>query len=178
MTPETIRTISQVRQEFYTAFAAAIDAPVNITKGNLYSSNTPRVSWTDRYQRLNYICVYAHVAPDQLLPDRPLILRLGVNKGLGLESVRRGKDSQQISQKLLRFELTLLPDEILDFVPWLASLLQSSVKSHEAMELPPHQLNLNTLDELLLYGAWTQHATRCFAQNDDHSQLKTSAWQG
>lgn len=172
MTPETIRTLGQVRQEFYIAFAAAIDAPANITKGNLYSSNTPRISWTDRHQRLNYLCVYAHVAPDQLLPDRPLILRLGVNKGLGLDA-RHGKESQQASQKLLRFELTLLPDEILDFVPWLASLLQSSVKSYEIMELPPCRLNLNTLDELLLYGAWTQQATRCFAQKDEHRQLKT-----
>ncbi|NJL87212.1 MAG: hypothetical protein HC886_16520 [Leptolyngbyaceae cyanobacterium SM1_1_3] len=165
MTPEAIRTISQIRQEFYTLFAAAIDVSVSITKGNSYSSNTSKISWIDRYERLNYVCVYAHTAPDQLLPERPLILRLGINRGLGLEPAKRSKEAQQSDQKLLRFELTLLPDEILSFVPWVADLLQSYEKGSSAIGSPPCLLNFDTLDQLLLHGAWTQRATCAFPKD-------------
>lgn len=166
MTPEAIRTVGQVRQEFHTLFSAAIGMPVNITKGNPQSGNAPKISWTDQDQRLNYVCLYAHIAPDVMLPNRPLILRLGVNKGLGLESAKRLKASQPASQKLLRLELTLLPSEVLPFVPWIVSLLQSDDLDSDRVVSPPSPLNFDTLDRLLRHGAWTQKATRCLAQED------------
>ncbi|MFE4107620.1 hypothetical protein [Almyronema epifaneia] len=173
MTPEAIRTISQVRHEFYKLFAAEISEPVNITKGNSYSSNTAKVSWIDRYQRPNYACLYAHIAPDRLLPDRPLILRLGVNQGLNFEPTKRHQELHLNRQKLLRFELTLLPDEILKFVPWLISLLQTHEKG-SGLITPPCLLNFDTLDELLLYGAWTQKAEVAFCQSMPQKPLVAS----
>ncbi|NER80685.1 MAG: hypothetical protein F6K42_14160 [Leptolyngbya sp. SIO1D8] len=164
MTPEAIRIISQIRHEFHASLAEGIGVPVNITKGTSYSSNFPKISWTDSDQRLNYVYVYAHVAPDTLIPDRPLILRVGVNKGLGLEPAKRVQKKQKTSQKLLQFELTLLPDEIFDFVPWLISLLRFYAADPAKVISPPCTLNPDTLDELILQGAWTPKAKQCFAQ--------------
>jgi len=31
-----------------------------------------------------YVCVYAHTVPDALVPERPFILRMAVNKGAGV----------------------------------------------------------------------------------------------
>lgn len=165
MTPEAIRKIGKVRQEFHTEFAAIIDVPVNITKGDSYSSNFPKLSWVDLNQRLNYVYVYAHIAPDQLLPDRPLILRIGVNKGLGWEAVKRSQGSKGKGDKVLRFDLTLLPDEILDFIPWLVGLLKSDDSDTRKVINPPFPLNCSTLCELLRNGAWTQNAKLCLAEN-------------
>lgn len=164
MTPEAIRKLSQIRDEFNALFSAAIGVPVSITKGSSHSSNAAKITWEDRHQRQNYICVYAYIAPDELLPDRPLILRLGINKGLGHEAAKRGRKNQLISQKPLRFELTLLPDEVLKCVPWVISLLQSYDQGLELEDLPPCRLNFDTLDELVRHGAWTQRATLCFSQ--------------
>ena len=171
MTPEAIHTVADIRQDFYTSFAAAIGLPVNITKGNSYSSNTPKITWTDRHQRANYICVYAHMAPDELLLHRPLILRLGVNQGLGLEPSKRGKASPSLGPKLLQFELTLLPSEVLKFVPWLVALFQANDTGADLELAPPCQLQLDSLKDLLTHGAWTPRAAQVIAnmQADYHT---------
>lgn len=166
MTPEAIRTVGQVRLEFHDLFSASIGMPVSITKGNPQSGNAPKISWVDQAQRSNYVCLYAHIAPDVILPDRPLILRLGVNKGLTLDSAKRLKPGQSTSQKVLRFELTLLPDEVLKFVPWVTRLLQTNGQGSEETISPPAPLTVETLSQLLVHGAWTQTASRCLAQTD------------
>jgi hypothetical protein len=160
MTPEAIRTITDIRQEFYDQLASALDGPVHITKGSSYLGNIPKIAWTDSYEKANYACIYAHTAPDALVPDRPLILRLGINQGLGLDPAKGKKTSSRRGQKLLKFELTLLPNELLKFVPWVVNLL----RTHEAgtdMELePPCQLNSEALVDLVAHGAWTDKAAQ------------------
>lgn len=165
MTPNAIRTLAQVRQDFYAAFAESIGFPVTTTKGGSHSSNASKIAWADSQQRANYICVYAHLAPDVLIPERPLILRLGVNKGLGLEPAKRKKESPAKIQKLLRFEVTFLPNEILALVPWIVNLLKSQDDQPEIEVTPPVSLGDSiALDALIAQGAWTQNASRCFAQ--------------
>ncbi len=160
MTPEAIRTVTDIRQEFYTLLGHSLGVPVHITKGSSYLGNTPKMSWTDNFQKLNYICVYAHTAPDELVPDRPLILRLGINQGLGLEPVKGKRHLLPKGQKLLKFELTLLPDEVLQFVPWVADILNSYQTGFDMELEPPCQLNSDTLADLLAYGAWTCEAAQ------------------
>ena len=160
MTPEAIRTVTDSRQEFYTLLANALDVPVNITKGNSYLGNTPKISWTDRFQNANYICIYAHLAPDVLMPDRPLILRLGMNQGLGLEPAKGKKNKSTPGPKLLKFELTLLPEELIKFAPWVIELVHAYEMGMD-MELdPPCQLTISTLADLVSQGAWTYEAAQ------------------
>lgn len=159
MTPEAIRIVSQLRHEFYSLFAAAMKVPVRITNGNSYASNLSMASWIDDRQRLNYVLVYAHTAPDELVPERPFILRVAVNKGAGIVAVaRRGKGCQGLNQSWY-FELTLLPEEILDFLPWIVSLVKSHDKgSASFVKNPPHPFNFKTSNVLLFHDAWTQKA--------------------
>ncbi|MGD1908478.1 MAG: hypothetical protein ACFB0C_21190 [Leptolyngbyaceae cyanobacterium] len=165
MTPSAIRTLAQVRQDFYAEFAKQLGLPVTTTKGGSHSSNASKIAWADSQQRANYICVYAHIAPDALIPERPLILRLGVNKGLGLEPAKRKKETASSGQKVLRFEVTFLPDEIMGLVPWLVRLLQSQDDQPELEVTPPAAIGKAVpLNELLTQGAWTQKASDCFAQ--------------
>jgi hypothetical protein len=160
MTPEAIRTVTDIRQEFYNLLAPALGVPVHITKGSSYLGNTPKISWTDSFQKANYACIYAHMAPDELMPDRPLILRLGINQGLGLEPAKSRKSSLHQDHGLLKFELTLLPNELLKFVPWVVDLLHAH-ETGKDMELePPCQLSANTLADLVAHGAWTYEAAQ------------------
>ena len=164
MTPEAIRTVGQIRQEFYQAFAAEIDFPVTITKGNTCSSNPAKVSWCDHHQRPNYICLYAHIAPGHLRPHRPLILRLGLNQGLGLERAKRRLSTALHQSQLMQFHLTLLPQEALLFAPWLAEILNGHQATANWPMSSPQPLSCTTLHQLCRQGAWTQNAIDSYAQ--------------
>ena len=159
MTPQTIRIVSQLRSEFYSLFATAMEVPVNITNTNPYASNPSMASWMDNRQKLNYICVYVHTAPDELAPKRPFILRVAVNKGAGLiTTAKREKDCRGLNQSW-RFELTLLPEEILDFLPWIVSLIKSHDKGSASFVMePPHPFDFKMSHELLSDNVWTQQA--------------------
>ncbi|MEO1094494.1 MAG: hypothetical protein AAFX01_06295 [Cyanobacteria bacterium J06638_28] len=161
MTPEAIRIVGQVRSEFYKSFAATIDEPFTITKGSSYSSNLPKISWVDSLQRSNYICIYAYAAPDVLIPERPLILRLGVNQGLEIESPKRLIGSGLQQPRKLQFCLTLLPSEVLAFVPWVQDCFQSHSQGLKELPAAPSSLSTQKWRELLSQGVWTQSAIAC-----------------
>lgn len=159
MTPETIRIITQLRREFYTLFAAAMKVPVSITNGSSSTGNPPIASWIDNRRRLNYLRIYAYSAPDDLTPERPFILQLSVNKGGGVAGATKWRRDYQGLNQDWHFQLTLLPEQILDFLPWLVSL----VKSHDEgfasfVQEPPHPFEFNSSNALLFNEAWTQKA--------------------
>lgn len=160
MTPEAIRTISHLRHEFYSLFATAMQVPVSVTNRNSYAGNLSMASWIDSWQRLNYVCVYAYTAPDELLPERPFILRVSINQGVDASAlVRHGKGYQTLNRSQ-RFELTVLPDEILDFLPWIVSLVKSYDVGPALFVLePPHPFNFKISDVPRLNHAWTQTAS-------------------
>ncbi|WP_250122272.1 hypothetical protein [Chroococcidiopsis sp. CCMEE 29] len=159
MTPEAIRIVSQLRREFYSLFATAMEMPVSITNGSSYASNSSMASWIDRRRQLNYVCVYAHTAPDELVPERPFILRVAINKGAGvIVAAKREKDCRGFNQSW-HFELTLLPEEILDFLPWIVSFVKSHEKCSTSFVLePPHPFDFKMSNVLLFHEAWTQKA--------------------
>jgi hypothetical protein len=161
MTPAAIRLVSQLRQAFYTGFAAAMNLPVNVTNGNSYASNSATASWIDTRQQLNYVYVYAHTAPDALVPDRPLVLRVSLNKGAGIGVLsKRGRGCQGFNQAW-SFELTVLPEEVLDFLPWIVSLIQSyDHHSASIVPEPPHPLDFQLSNTLLFHNAQTHQASR------------------
>lgn len=159
MTPETIRIVSQLRREFYALFAEAMDLQVYITNGNPSMANPPMASWIDSQRRLNYMRIFVHTAPDQLIPERPFIIRVSVNKGGGIiPTTKWRKDCQGINQDW-HFELTLLPEEILDFLPWIVSLVEAYDQSSDSFEQEsPHPLDFKICNNLLPNDAWTQKA--------------------
>lgn len=159
MTPEAIRIVAQLRREFYLLFATAMKVPVSITNENSYASNPSMASWVDDRQKLNYVYIYAHIAPDESVSERPFILRLAVNKGAGVvAAAKREKDCRGLNQSW-HFELTLLPEEILDFLPWLVSLVKSRDKGSASFVIePPHPFDFKTSNVVLGHNAWTQKA--------------------
>lgn len=161
MTPEAIRIVSQLRREFYSLFATAMQVPVSITNSNSYASTPSMASWMDNRKKLNYVCVYAHTAPDELVPERPFILRVAVNKGAGVvANIKREKDCRGFNQSWY-LKLTLLPEEVLDFLPWIVSLIKSHDKGSASFVLePPHPFDFKMSNVLLFHDAWTQMAGR------------------
>ena len=160
MTPEAKHTVSELRREFYSLFAAAMNVPVKIT-GASYSSNSPIASWIDHRQRLNYVNVYAYTAPDEFIPLRPFILRLAINKSA--DRIMMGKKEQECRglNRVWDFELTVLPKEILDFLPWIVVLVNASDKGSPSLSLlqsPPHPFELKVPPVGLFNQAWTEKA--------------------
>ncbi|GAC1478670.1 MAG: hypothetical protein NVS2B14_19710 [Chamaesiphon sp.] len=167
MTPEAIRVVSQLRREFYLHFSAAMKVPVRIT-GKSYSSNSPIASWIDDRQRLNYVNVYAHTAPDQLLPERPFILRVAINKSAGIVTRTQGGERCQGFNLYWNFELTVLPEEILDFLPWIVSLVKAQDKdSLSLVEEPPYPFESQATKVLVFKDAWTQSAIQTLQESDN-----------
>ncbi|HYX17909.1 MAG TPA: hypothetical protein VE944_26825 [Nostoc sp.] len=157
MNPEAKHIVSELRREFYSNFAAAMNLPVSIT-GTSYSSNSPIASWMDHRQRLNYLNVYPYTAPDEFVPFRPFILRLAVNKSAGITTFRKGQVCRGLNL-MWDFELTVLPKEILDFLPWIVNLVESHDKgSPLLLQSPPHSFELKVPEVGLFNSAWTQKA--------------------
>lgn len=165
MTPETIRIVTQLRDEFYASFAASMKVPVTITNRSSYASTPSMASWVDNEQRLNYVCVYAYTAPDELVPHRPFILRVAVNKGAEMGAIaRRGRGYQRVNRRK-HFELTVLPSEILDFLPWIVSLAKSYDEGAATLtSKPPHPFDYHMSGEPLAHEAWTRQASRKMSQ--------------
>jgi hypothetical protein len=164
VTPETIRTISDLRREFYASFIAAMCTPVKL--GNSpYGSSFSIASWIDENQYLNYVNIYAHTAPDELQSERTLILRVSINRGAGdLTAARKGPNCQGLNRKWW-FELTLLPEEMLDFLPWVIDLVEAKTKNLlTSVREAPHPLTFNESNLLQSTKAWTQKAQQSFYQ--------------
>lgn len=165
MNSETIRVISQIRQQFYSLFEQGMDIPVKITNRNSSSGNPPIASWIDSQQRLNYLCIFAHTAPDALVPERPLTLRLLVNKGGELTAVISQKKRGQELNRSRQLEMILLPEETLDFLPWIVNLVQSfDVDEVETIPTPPHPLDAEVAPAAPISSITTQQASRQLLQ--------------
>ena len=158
VTPEAKRIVGELRDEFYSLFAAAMNVPVRII-GASYSSNSPIASWVDDRQRLNYVNIYAYIAPDELIPKRPFLLRVAINKSSGrVTIVKQGQECRGLNREW-DFELTVLPEEILDFLPWIVRLVKTYDKgSPSLLQAPPHPFTFNNSNMLLSNDAWTQSA--------------------
>lgn len=165
MTPDTIRALAQIRQDFYSLFESLMDVPVKVTNRNSYASNLSIASWVDSQQRLNYICIFANTAPDDLVPERPFTLRLAVNQGGDTFVITRHKKGGQELNRGWAIALTLLPDEILDFLPWLVKLIRSGdISANAPLPAPPYPLDDMaaplTLRALQSHPIKTQEASR------------------
>ncbi|MEH1891361.1 MAG: hypothetical protein V7K92_18550 [Nostoc sp.] len=158
MNSEVKHIVSELRREFYSNFAAAMNMPVIIT-GTSYSSNSPIASWMDYRERLNYVNIYAYTAPDEFVPFRPFILRLAINKSAGrVTTFRKGQVCRGLNL-VWDFELTVLPKEILDFLPWIVNLVEAHDKgSSLLLQSPPHSFELKVPEVEFFNNAWTQKA--------------------
>ncbi|MDZ8054109.1 MAG: hypothetical protein RMX68_019570 [Aulosira sp. ZfuVER01] len=159
MTPETKHIVSELRHEFYSLFAVAMKTPVSISSTS-YSSNSPIASWIDDRQQLNYINIYAYTAPDEFNPLRPFILRLAINKS-ALQFMMGKKLQKSRGLNLVwDFELTVLPREILDFLPWIVSLVEVHDRvAPSLLQSPPHPFELKVPALELCNNAWTLEAS-------------------
>lgn len=159
MTPEAIRIITNLRREFYSLLVAAMHVPVKIS-GSPYNSSSLIASWTDENQRLNYVNIYAYTAPDELFSQRPFILRLAINKGAGNIAIARRSPSCRGLNQEWYFELTVLPEEILDFLPWVVSLVEAKTKNSRSSVLQetPLPVIFTISNVALATQAWTHKA--------------------
>ncbi|PSR17629.1 hypothetical protein C8255_11540 [filamentous cyanobacterium CCP3] len=67
--------------------------------------------------------MYAHSAPDVLLPDRPTILRVGVNLGAELAMGASSERGRRRYNWSCQFYLTLVSTELSAALPWIVKAL-------------------------------------------------------
>ncbi|MBD3885001.1 hypothetical protein IFO70_25035 [Phormidium tenue FACHB-886] len=176
MTPTAIRMVSQLRQEFYSLFAAMMKVSVNVTSRNVSTCNPSMAFWVDNHQRLNYLYIYACTAPDELSPECPFVLRLAINKNAGtLTAANRGKYGRELNQAW-EFELTLLPNELLDFLPWVIDLIKAyNSSSPSLLPEPPHPIQSKVSDVMIFHSAQTCTAGGRLVQHADRQLTLLSA---
>jgi len=161
MMPRAAALVSELRNRFYAYFAAAMPLPVILNQKNS-STNQGIVTWIDQWQRLNYLYIYAYTAPDDLIPQRPLILRTSINRGADTTPTSRQRRGSQGQNEEWSFDLTLLPEELLEFVPWMVGLADSQASQRQVM-VPetPRPLIFQTSQGPSFNDAWTQRAWDC-----------------
>lgn len=143
MTPEAASILSSLREDFYHLFQTKMTVPVKLSKGKSLIFNpsmAPVASWVDQHNRINYLAIYAHAAPDSLIPQRPLILRIAVNQwpNTANHASKNAKDPQ--FNRDWSWELSLLPEQVIGFAPWLASWIAAESSSTELMKRSPYPL--------------------------------------
>ncbi len=160
MTPESIRVLSSLRTEFYTQFVSAMQVPVKIS-GSSYNSISFVASWLNDREQLNYLNIYAYTAPDELAVERPFILRIAINKGAGnMGFAKQAQAFRGVNQKW-QLELTVLPEQLLDFLPWVVDLVQAHAKGDSSfMQEPPHPVTLELSNWLLTDMIWSTQAEK------------------
>jgi hypothetical protein len=161
MTPAAAAIVSELRGRFYSHFAAAMPPLVTVVNAKQGAPGTSVAAWVDAHQQLNYLYVYACVAPDPFLPERPLILRVSINKGAEMPSLSRIKRGSRSLNQDWHFDLTLLPEEVLAFVPWVVGMTQAQAGDAAALD-PPHPLTFVSNPRSFL-NAWTHSAWGCLA---------------
>ncbi|MGF1601368.1 MAG: hypothetical protein ACFCU8_04995 [Thermosynechococcaceae cyanobacterium] len=168
MTPEAASILTSLREDFYDLFQAKMKMPVKVSKGKSLIFNpsmAPIVSWIDLQERTNYLSIYAHTAPDQLIPQRPLLLRVAVNRWptTSGQSGKGQKDPQ--GNQDWSWELTLLSEEMMAFAPWLARWIEADSRSVELRQRPPSILEF--FPDLKANVAWSQRALEAMAGDQD-----------
>jgi hypothetical protein len=162
--------IAYLRQDFFASFLANMTMPAGV---NLHP---PMVCWLDPNGHINHLRVHAYMQPHAGMPDRPLIPRLYVNH-YALDNPERiaRRMGWQLSPKKFDeqprwgFELSLLPSELADFVPWVVSLAQAHALYKSSMvAVPPHKChfwkdrNSNILDCCYAWSAAAWHKMKLF----------------
>ena len=133
--------LARLRQDFFSRILADINMPV---AENL---NPPAVCWLDPQGRINHLRVHAFMQPQAAMPNRPFIQRIFVNH-YGLDHseriarqmgwpLRSGRIDELIQWS---FELSLLPNQMTGFAPWIVSLAQAHAANNSAMVIAsPHK---------------------------------------
>jgi hypothetical protein len=158
MTPESIRVLSSLRNEFYTQFAVLMNVPVKIS-GSSHNSISFVASWLDEQEQFNYLSIYAYTAPDELSIERPFILRVAINKGASNVGFSRQGLASRTGNQRWQSELTVLPDQLLDFLPWIVNLVKAKAQGSSSFtQEPPHPLTVESSNWLLVSSIWSTRA--------------------
>ncbi|NJN39122.1 MAG: hypothetical protein HC790_11055 [Acaryochloridaceae cyanobacterium CSU_3_4] len=162
MTPEAKQILVQLRETFYTQFAAAMKSEVSISRDNtlIFSPSLAAIaSWVDDQQRFNYLSVTAHTAPDPLFSNRPLTLRITINPPSGFVTNTKTvhKKTGLALNQAWSLNLTVLPEEMVDMAHWVASWIHSQDNDSLAIAAP-HRLQVTSTQDKNEYQAWTQTA--------------------
>lgn len=165
MTPEAKQILVQLRETFYAQFAAAMKREVSVTKDNslIFSPSLAAIaSWVDDQQRFNYLSVQAHTCPDPLFPHRPLTLRIAINPPSGvITNTKTVKKKTGLNlNSSWSFNLTVLPEEIVDMAHWVASWIHSQDNDSVAIAAP-YRLKVAPTEDDSDYQVWTQTAWDC-----------------
>lgn len=135
MTPEAKQILAQLRDEFYSKFAEVMKTSVDLSKDSTLIFNpslAPVATWIDDQARFNYLNFYAFTAPDDLTSDRSLTVQIAINSPGPAKEVAR-KTGHPLNQDW-SLKLTVLPEEALDIVHWVASWIHS--QGNDSIAIP------------------------------------------
>jgi hypothetical protein len=164
---------SEIRQGFYRLLAAGL------SHDSASIGSPPRLCWSDLGGAFNHVWLYPFLSPTPSCPHLPWIARVAVNI----------LDPMLVPNEVARslcvtswypdwhLELTLLPEELADFAPWVAQLADAhDVLWSERVVGPPRRLHRPLTREGLLDAAslWSESALARYeefcAREDDRQR--------
>lgn len=166
MSPQDARRLTAyLRSEVTRRIAAAMSMPAGVRR----APGVPIVCWLDPHGGLNHARLDPHMAPCPGELDCPLVLRVSINylaldhheailRRMGWEARYRGRYGSAVGWS---YELTALPGEVLNFVPWLVSLAVAQAERDESqLRATPYACYFWGKPGLTCHYAWTQAAWR------------------
>jgi len=150
-----------LRREFRARFARDLPRPVILPRSPVCAV------WRDARGQVGNVQVVAYLSPWRFNENRPLITRITVNHyGVRVSRANLKRLGCTFSQTLGQtasdphLELSTVPEELLDFAPWIAAFVESHDIGTE-LAAPPHPCNFFGGDMHTSSYAWT-----CTAQDE------------
>ena len=150
---------ARVRRAFAAALASRLCLPATVC----WTPGLPATCWLDHDDGFNHARVLTISGPKSCCLEAPLILRVSINSlAFNYERAvcRRLSwpttpgDGQESPR--WRYELSLLPEQLVDFVPWTAALAEAQAYQDESMLIaPPHPCHFWMRTGLKCDYAWT-----------------------
>lgn len=151
------RRANAIREEFLRELAAALDRDV------LFVERPRLIAWRSAQGRVEHARLEPYYLPDRRDPARPLILRASINYGGPADwkpiLKRVGWEDRVRADRWWKMELSMLPGEVLDYVPWLASVVGAHEHNDAARVIePPHPTRFWQVEHLDRDYAWSEAA--------------------
>lgn len=158
----TSQILHTLHAEFLPMLAQAMIRPVAVFR------TPPIAAWLDTRARLNHLRIYRHVGPDVLHPDTPLVVRISCNRDrpalteAPLIPIPGVRDLSLLAHNTeWSFEMSLLPEEVFRFTPWIAALLEAKTMGEVPVSTGPERPAPHCTDACATCSyCWTDDAFR------------------
>lgn len=148
--------ISKLRRSFYGSFAELLGRTA------IRDRTRQAIGWLSDDGKVNNLYLHFYSEPSWMNPHCPFIVRIAINHYAFSFNWKKlcGKKSEYLTRSDWSFELSLFPDQLMEFSNWVVNLVLAHEKRDASLlPDPPHPCYFWCGYDLYCNYAWTKNAS-------------------